>query len=187
MKKYVNQLFVLVLVWSLVGCNKTELVTVATEKEPEQYAIPVLFADSKEITNGILVGSKSELFDVIKSENLGIVKSASNVNKVFIPTGTVGPRPKDPVDPSNGCWDHIFAIYEMLYPEALAVANAHCRDVLLCIGCPDGLTATMVVKPNSIKCITILTAEAQVSLFNVSGGFDGGKVTDYITQSSNRR
>jgi hypothetical protein len=187
MKKLTNQLLVLFFIIATIGCNKREVLTVESESKKDSYAIPVLVADSKSLKNGVLVGSKKELLNIISTDGVSAVKSASNVNKVFVPTGTGTTDPRDPFDPTLDCWEEINAIYEQLYPEALVIANRYCREVLLCIGCPDGgLVATMVVKPTSIKCIQVLEAESQISVFSVSGGFDGKDIVEYINRSASK-
>jgi len=185
MKKLTNQLLVLFFFIGTIGCNKTEVLTGQNETDKDSYAIQVLVTDSKSLNNGILVGSKKELEKIFSTEGFSTVKSASNINKVLIPTGTGVSDPRDPFDPTLDCWDEINAIYQQFYPEALVIANRHCREVLLCIGCPNGgLVATMVVKPTSIKCIKVLEAESQISIFDISGGFDGKDIAEYINNSA---
>lgn len=188
MKKLINPLFVLFFVFASIGCNKSEVLTVENDKETDAYAIPILFTDSKSLSDGILVGTKKELINILNADGFSKVKSASSVNKVFVPSVIGTTNPRDPFDPTLDCWNEINTIYEQLYPEALVIANRYCREVLLCIGCPDGgLVASMIVSPTSIKCTQIAAAESLLSVFKVPGGFDGGQVTDYINQSANKR
>lgn len=183
MKKLTNQLLVLFFVMAMIGCNKTEVLTVKNPEKLDTYSVPVLQFDGKDKSNGILVGSKKELLEIIKTDGFSLVKSASNVNKVFIPGGTGVKEPRDPSDPSTNCWNEINAAYQAIYPEALAVANSRCEDVFICVGCPSGgLWAIMVVSPTSIKCIEVFEADAQISVFNSSGGFDGKDVAEYINR-----
>ncbi|MCA5004687.1 hypothetical protein [Sphingobacterium bovistauri] len=196
MKNFVTHMLLLFVLSTTMSCNKTEELSIESARESEIYAIPILHFEGKEkMTKGIVVGNHSEMMKIIKDDGFSIVKLASNVNKVFIPVTGATSRPDspydpilDPVDPTKYCWDEINTIYQSLYPQALAMANRECREVMLCIGCPSGgLTATMVVKPTSIQCAQIVNVQLQLSVLDVDGGLDGKDVADYINQNSSKK
>lgn len=114
----------------------------------------------------ILVGSDLELKSALSKDSHVFLKKAAIQNNVFVPV--VGPV--EPIDPTKACWDEIRNYYNAHLPQWQQQANQTCKDVYICLTCPNsggGLFVLYVIKPNSPKC-NILEAQYNFSKFNFS-------------------
>lgn len=179
----------------IIGIFSLALVTLfACKKDSEEIKKEERFSVAMKIgtarggsEDAILIGSKAELKAALtKSEGKVYLKKVSEKNNVFVPVvdGTVGPV--DPVNPIDLCWNEIDAYYNAHVGTWKDQANQTCKDVVVCLTCPNagvGLYVLYVIKPTSIKCTVMDSFEAQFSLvaFNYNNNqLDSEAVANHI-------
>ncbi len=163
------------------ACEKSE---VKKEAEEQKYSVALNVVGLKgEVEKGILVGAKAELEKALTADGAVAISKASKANQLFIPP--IGDTP--PADPWVLCKSEIDAYYAEHIAQWQAQANSTCKDVIVCLTCPNangGLFVLYVIKPNSIRCTT-LVADAAIrfgfSKFDFGvGDYEGTGVSSYI-------
>lgn len=160
----------------IIGIFALALVTLfACKKDGEEIQKDERFSVAMKVATArggseaaILIGSKDELKTALtKNEGKVYLKKVSEKNNVFIPVVGDPVGPVDPVNPIDLCWDEIDAYYDANVGTWREQANATCKDVIVCLTCPNagaGLYVLYVIKPNSPKCMVMDSFEAQFSL-----------------------
>lgn len=169
----------------LFACKKDT--GVVAQPEEQTLAMNVQLSTARGATeNAIVVGNKAELDAAFNTnKDYVIITKAAEKNNIFIPTtGTTGPV--EPVDLYKLCWDEINAYVNANKPSWQAQANANCQTVYACVTCPNvgyGLFVMYAIKPNPIKCATVLAASAYYSKFDFKpGDYNSESVSAYITK-----
>ncbi|HRO83696.1 MAG TPA: hypothetical protein PK110_02625 [Niabella sp.] len=171
---------IILLVIGILSCQKQEIPVNEETVSTQQFAGKSLFVNEKGESEGaIIVGSNDELKAAFDNKEGYMVRKASQSNNIFLPVG-----PVTPADPFKGCWKEIKDYYNAHYSTWLAQANATCRDVLVCLTCPNaggGLYVLYVIKPTSIKCKEALAAWESIKEFNIrKANYDSPEVADFI-------
>ncbi|WP_293302178.1 hypothetical protein [Pedobacter sp. UBA4863] len=166
MKKSIKIIAVLAIALvTLFACKKDK----EEVRKEERFSVGMKVATARGGTEAaILIGTKAELKAALTQKDGKVyLKKVSEKNNVFVPVvdGTVGPV--DPVKPIDLCWKEIDAYYEANVGTWREQANQNCKDVVVCLTCPNagvGLFVLYVIKPNSPKCLVLDAFEAQFSL-----------------------
>lgn len=145
-----------VIMFTLTSCDKDDTEPIEPVQDKEMFAMGIeVRSDTGLMEKGILVGTEPELKKAIQGNEGEIyLTKESQANNIYIPNPDVGVSGDDTTD---DCWNEITSYYNNNYNIWLQKANEYCKDVSICLTCPEaggGLYVLYVIEPNSINCIT---------------------------------